>query len=216
MFPRFDRFDRRSFRVSVVLARVRLIFRRLTGARFRADAIPSPSRRKSIIRRLLQAHRFSRTDSVVRLRRRALRAARDARCKARFALLPRARVGRGGPDIIMRERSGNACVLPEHVQCASARSAAGIGAPSPQARPIPRTLSAQARRGRRVVPRRTFGGWVVRAATPNYLRLASPVRIRVISGQSSPIAHLDRGELRPLPVAPEAEAPPKQRTARQI
>ena len=35
-----------------------------------------------------------------RPRRRALRAARDARCNARFALLPRARVGRGGPDII--------------------------------------------------------------------------------------------------------------------
>ena len=79
-----------------------------------------------------------------RRRRRALRAARDARCKARFALLPRARVGRGGPDIIMRERSGNACVLPQHVQCASARSAAGIGAPSPQARPIPRAFSARA------------------------------------------------------------------------
>ena len=45
---------------------------------------------------------------------------------------------------------GNARVLPQHVQCASARSAAGIGAPSPQARPIPRTLSAPARRGRRV------------------------------------------------------------------
>ena len=41
-----------------------------------------------------------------RPRRRALRAARDARRNARFALLPRARVGRGGPDIIMRERSG--------------------------------------------------------------------------------------------------------------
>ena len=93
-------------------------------------------------------------------RRRALRAARDARCKARFALLPRARVGRGGPDIIMRERSGNACVLPQHVQCASARSAAGIGAPSPQARPIPRAFSACApalragavRTGRRCAP----------------------------------------------------------------
>ena len=57
---------------------------------------------------------------------------------------------------------GNACVLPPHVQCASARSAAGIGAPSPQARPIPRTLSAPARRGRHVrvqtAARRTFGG----------------------------------------------------------
>ena len=95
-----------------------------------------------------------------RRRRRALRAARDARCNARFALLPRARVGRGGPDIIMRERSGNACVLPQHVQCASARSAAGIGAPSPQTRPIPRAFSACApalragavRTGRRCAP----------------------------------------------------------------
>ena len=39
-------------------------------------------------------------------RRRALRAARDARCNAGFALLPRARVGRGGPEIIMHERAG--------------------------------------------------------------------------------------------------------------
>ena len=53
---------------------------------------------------------------------------------------------------------GNACVLPPHVQCASARSAAGIGAPSPQARPIPRTLSARRRAGRRVrVQRKTAG-----------------------------------------------------------
>lgn len=35
----FRRFDRRSFRVSVVLARVRLIFRRLTGARFHFFAL---------------------------------------------------------------------------------------------------------------------------------------------------------------------------------
>ena len=39
-------------------------------------------------------------------RLRALRAARDARCNAGFALLPRARVGRGGPEIIMHERAG--------------------------------------------------------------------------------------------------------------
>ena len=54
-------------------------------------------------------------------RRRALRAARDARCKARFALLPRARVGRGGPDIIMRERAGERL-------CAAAACAARVGA----------------------------------------------------------------------------------------
>ena len=67
---------------------------------------------------------------------------------------------------------GNACVLPPHVQCASARSAAGIGAPSPQARPIPRTLSAPARRGRRVRVQTCREGpcggwWVVGGARSN-------------------------------------------------
>ena len=72
--------------------------------------------------------------------------------------------GRGWGGVVQtsscRERSGNACVLPQHVQCASARSAAGIGAPSPQARPIPRAFSACApalragavRTGRRCAP----------------------------------------------------------------
>ena len=41
-----------------------------------------------------------------RRRRRALCADRDAWCKARFALLPRGRVGRGVSDIIMHERAG--------------------------------------------------------------------------------------------------------------
>ena len=54
-------------------------------------------------------------------RRRALRAARNARCKARFALLPRARVGRGGPEIIMRERAGER-------SCAAAACAVRVGA----------------------------------------------------------------------------------------
>ena len=39
-------------------------------------------------------------------RRRALRADRDACRKARFALLPRARMGRGVSDFIMHERAG--------------------------------------------------------------------------------------------------------------
>ena len=39
---------------------------------------------------------------------------------------------------------GNACVLAQHVQCESARRATGTGAPYPQARPTPRTLSARA------------------------------------------------------------------------
>jgi hypothetical protein len=51
----------------------------------------------------------------------ALHAARDARCKARFALLPRARVGRGGPDIIMRKRAGERL-------CAAAACAVRVGA----------------------------------------------------------------------------------------
>ena len=45
---------------------------------------------------------------------------------------------------MMRKRAGNACVLPQHVQCESARRATGKGASSPQARPTPRTLSALA------------------------------------------------------------------------
>ena len=42
----------------------------------------------------------------------------------------------------MRERATEACVLPQHVQCESARRATGMRAPSHQARPIPRTVSA--------------------------------------------------------------------------
>jgi hypothetical protein len=66
-----------------------------------------------------------------------------ALCKARFALLPRARVWGG----VFQTSSctsvrGNACMLPQHVQCESARRATATGAPYPQARPIPRTLSA--------------------------------------------------------------------------
>ena len=36
-------------------------------------------------------------------------------------------------------------VLPQYVQCESARRASATGAPYPQARPTPRTLSARAR-----------------------------------------------------------------------
>ena len=79
-------------------------------------------------------------------RRRALCADRDAWCNARFALLPRGRVGRGVSDIIMHERAGQrlrataACAVRVGAACASA-----TGAPYPQARPPPRTLSARAR-----------------------------------------------------------------------
>ena len=51
--------------------------------------------------------------------------------------------GGGVLDIIMRKSvRGNACVLPQHVQCESARRASATGAPYPQARPTPRTLDA--------------------------------------------------------------------------
>ena len=43
------------------------------------------------------------------------------------------RVGRGGPDIMMRKCAGNACVLPPHVQCESVRRATGkVSAFSPR------------------------------------------------------------------------------------
>ena len=78
-------------------------------------------------------------------RRRALCAARDARCNARFALLPRARVG-GVSDIIMRKCAGERlCATAACAVCESARRACATGAPYPQVRPTPRTLSARAR-----------------------------------------------------------------------
>ena len=85
-------------------------------------------------------------------RRRALRAARDARCKARFALLPRARVWGGDEgwsrhhhlfiwDHARAERAGERL-------CAAAACAVRVGAErhwdrsafSPGARPIPRAF----------------------------------------------------------------------------
>ena len=80
----------------------------------------------------------------------------DVEDVVRFALLEtlvarrasRSCQGRGWGGVVRTSSRasvrGNACVLPQHVQCESARSAAGIGAPSPQARPIPRSFSARA------------------------------------------------------------------------
>ena len=49
---------------------------------------------------------------------------------ASFALLPRARVGGGGfRSHHARGYGGNACVLPQHVQCESARRASATEAP---------------------------------------------------------------------------------------
>ena len=84
----------------------------------------------------------------------------DVKDVVRFALLETlgatraSRSCRGGgwggvsqtSSTIMHESvRGNACVLPQHVQCESARRASATGAPYPQARPTPRTLSARAR-----------------------------------------------------------------------
>ena len=79
-------------------------------------------------------------------RRRALYADRDAWCKARFARSCRGRGwGWGVSDIIMHESvRGNACVLPQHVQCESAHLCNRSALPPGQADP-PRTLSARAR-----------------------------------------------------------------------
>ena len=81
---------------------------------------------------------------------------RRRRALLRFALLEtlgarsssRSCRGRGWGGVVQRSSCasvrGNARVLPQHVQCESARSATRIGAPSPQARPIPRAFSARA------------------------------------------------------------------------
>ena len=81
----------------------------------------------------------------------------DVKDVVRFALLEtlgatrasrscRGRGWGGVSDIIMRKCAGErSCVLPQHVQCESARRACATGAPYPQARPTPRTLSARAR-----------------------------------------------------------------------
>ena len=57
--------------------------------------------------------------------------------------------GRGWGGVVQRSSCtsvrGDACVLPQHVQRESARRASATGAPYPQARPTPRTLSARAR-----------------------------------------------------------------------
>ena len=56
--------------------------------------------------------------------------------------------GEGGEGCFRHHHAracGGTCVLPQHVQCESARRATATEAPYPQARPTPRTLSARAR-----------------------------------------------------------------------
>ena len=77
----------------------------------------------------------------------------DVEDVVRFALLEtlgatrasRSCRGRGWGGVVQRSSCtsvrGNACVLPQHVQCESARRASATGAPYPQARPTPRTLT---------------------------------------------------------------------------
>ena len=81
----------------------------------------------------------------------------DVKDVVRFALLEtlgatrasrscRGRGWGGVSDIIMRKCAGERLrAVPQHVQCESARRASATGAPYPQARPTPRTLSARAR-----------------------------------------------------------------------
>ena len=76
-------------------------------------------------------------------RRRAQRAARDARCNACFELLPRSRVEGSGKVIMTRVRPPNDRMPLPHVQCESVRRVTGTGAPSPQATPVPPTGSAR-------------------------------------------------------------------------
>jgi hypothetical protein len=86
-------------------------------------------------------------------RRRALRAARDARCKARFALLPRARVGWHAarislPPLPPRSRGGAREGGPAQWLTARGRRASGVAA-------APRSRAAGAPAARR---RRALGG----------------------------------------------------------
>ena len=81
----------------------------------------------------------------------------DVEDAVRFALLEtlnamrasRSCRGRGWGGVVQRSSCtsvrGDACVLQQHVQRESARRASATGAPYPQARPTPRTLSARAR-----------------------------------------------------------------------
>ena len=124
-------------------------------------------------------------------RRRALRAAREARCKACFELLPRARVGWHTTRTSVPPPTPRSSGAPVRWLMARGRRASGVAAAprshaagAPAARRRRAGRAPPARRGRRVrVPRafkrpaKTFGGgWVVVAATPNYRRLASPDR----------------------------------------
>ena len=117
-------------------------------------------------------------------RRRALRAAREARCNACFELLPRARVGWHTVRTSVPPPPPRSSGAPVRWLLARGRRASGVAV-------APRSHTAgvsggapPARRGRRVrvqTAREDLvvgggGWWVVRAPTPHYLRLASPDR----------------------------------------
>ena len=121
-------------------------------------------------------------------RRRVLPAAREARCKACFELLPRERVG-------WHTATTSCCHRLRHARAerryGGSWQEGGARAASPPLK-VSRRRSAghapPARRGRRVRVPRAFkrpaktlwwcggGGVVVRTGTPNYLRLAPPDR----------------------------------------
>ena len=118
-------------------------------------------------------------------RRRALRAAREARCKACFELLPRARVGWHTARTLLPPPPPRSSGAPVRWLMARGRRASGVAAAprasrlrraagAPPARPRRRARAARHSNGR---PRPLVGGgWVVRALGLNYLRLASPDR----------------------------------------
>ena len=108
--------------------------------------------------------------------------AREARCKTCFELLPRARVGWHTARTLLPPPPPRSSGAPVRWLMARGRRASGVAAaPRSRAAGAPATRRAGARRGRRVrVPRRSNGRRrpcvVVVAATPNYLRQASPDR----------------------------------------
>ena len=117
-------------------------------------------------------------------RSRVLRAAREARCKACFELLPRARVGWHTARTLLPPPPPRSSGAPVRWLMAKGRRASGVAA-------APRSLAPPARR-----PRAAGAPWeararaarvqtagedlvvvvVVRTPTPNYLRQASPDR----------------------------------------
>ena len=131
-------------------------------------------------------------------RRRVLRAAREARCKACFELLPRARVGWHTARTLLPPPPPRSSGAPVRWLMARGRRASGVAAAPrslapparrPRAAGAPWEARARAARvqtaGEDLVVGGGGGGVVVRTPTPNYLRLASPDRGKYCRGVHS-------------------------------